>query len=82
MRLLDGEKQVPLWSVQLYLTGSEAKELIVALTKLLVAPEANEHEHILSRESGREISLSIVTPSKLKNPSGYTAAEQKMFKEK
>ena len=46
MRLLDGEKQVPLWNVQLYLTPTEASELVAALNKLLVDPEAKEHEHV------------------------------------
>lgn len=82
MRLLDGERQVPLWNVQLYLTPAEAKELTAALNKLLVDPEANEHEHVLSRESGREVSVSLVTPRKLKDLSGYTPAEREMFGEK
>jgi hypothetical protein len=82
MRLLDGEEQVPLWNVQLYLTPAEASELVAALNKLLADPEANEHEHVLSRESGREISVSLVTPTKLSDLSGYTPAERKMFEDK
>ena len=82
MRLLDGEKQVPLWNVQLYLTPAEASELVAALNKLLVDPEAKEHEHVLSRESGREISVSLVTLTKLNDLSGYTPPERKMFQEK
>jgi hypothetical protein len=81
MRLLDGEKQVALWNVQIYLTPAEAKELVARLNKLLVDPEANEHEHVLSTDSGREISVSLITPTKLKDLSGYTSAERKMFEE-
>jgi hypothetical protein len=82
MRLLDGEKQVGLWNVQMYLTPAEARELVAGLSKLLMDPEANEHEHVLSTESGREISVSLITPTKLKDMSGYTSAERRMFEEK
>ena len=63
-------------------TPAEATELLAALHKLLVDPETNEHEHVLSKDSGREISVSLITPTKLKGLSGYTLAERKMFEEK
>lgn len=78
VRILDGEKQVSLHQVQLYFTPQEAAELKEKLELLLKDPEANEHEHLIS--DGREISFSVVTPSKLKHGKHYSAAEQKMFK--
>ncbi len=78
MRILDGESQVPLHEVQLYLTPEEASEFRAKLEQLLKNPDANEHEHLIS--DGREVSFSIITPAKLKNLSRYSSAEQKMFK--
>ena len=80
MRILDGEKQVPLHEVQLYLSPEEASELRNKLERLLQAPEANEHEHLIS--DGREMSFSIITPTKLKDLTRYSSAEQKMFNAK
>lgn len=75
-------EEVPLWNIQIYLTPAEARELVAGLNKLLVDPEANEHEHVLSTERGREISVSLTTSTKLKDLSGYISAERKMFDEK
>ena len=80
MHILDGEKQTPLNEVQFYLTPEEAIELREKLDTLLKDAEANEHEHIISGD--REISFSLITPTKLKNLSGYSAAERKMFERK
>ena len=81
MRLLDGEKEVALWNVQIYLTPAEARELVAGLNKLLLDPEANEHEHVIDGEWSRDFCSSI-TPTKLKDLSWYTSAEREMFKEK
>ena len=80
MHILDGEKETPLYQVQFYLTPADAIELREKFASLLNDAEANEHEHIIS--GGREISFSLITPTKLKNISGYSAAERKMFSEK
>ena len=81
MRLLDGDKQLPLHIVQLYLTPGEAAKLRDALTSLLVDPEANAHEHIPAEDGARELSVSVVTETKLRNVGRYSKAEQKMFTE-
>lgn len=78
MRILDTDKQSSLRGVQLYFTPEEAAELKKKLERLLADPEANEHEHLLA--DGREISFSLITPSKLSNLSRYSQAEQKMFR--
>jgi hypothetical protein len=80
MRILDGEKQAPLHNMQLYLTEKAAREFVELLGLLLTNPEANGHEHLFS--DGREISLSIITPSKLADLSKYPKGEQKMVGEK
>ena len=82
MRMLDPEGDRSVYQLQLYLTPGEARELRKALDSLLVDPEANEHKHIFSEDSGRELSLSVVTPAKLRDTSGYTAAERRLFEER
>jgi hypothetical protein len=82
MRMLDFEKKVSVWNLHLYLTVEEAREMCQELEKLLQSPEAKEHFHILSRDSGREISCSVITPNKLKDISGYTKLEQQILLEK
>jgi hypothetical protein len=79
--MLDAEGDRSVYQLQLYLTPAEARELRTALDSLLVDPEANEHRHVLAEDSGRELSLSLVTPAKLRDTTGYTAAEQRLFKE-
>jgi hypothetical protein len=68
--------------LQLYLTPREGQELRTALDRLLADPEANEHEHVLAEDGGRELSLSIVTPTKLGALKGYTRVEQQLFNER
>ena len=82
MRLLDADQQLPLWNVQLYLTTSEAHQVVAALTRLLNDPEANDHEHVAALDGLREISVSLVTPRKLEDLSRYTEAERRMFEER
>lgn len=67
MRILDGDQQLPVWNVQLYLTPSEAHQIVAALTRLLTDPEENDHEHVASLDGLREISVSLVTPRKLED---------------
>jgi hypothetical protein len=82
VRMLDSEGDRSVYQLQLYLTPSEARELRALLDELLLNPEANEHRHLFSEDSGREISFSLITPTKLRDLSGYTAAEQRLLKER
>jgi hypothetical protein len=82
VRMLDVEADRSVYQLQLYLTPGEARELRTALDELLVNPETNEHRHLFAEDSGREISFSLVTPTKLRDLSGYTVAEQRLFKER
>jgi len=82
MRMLDVESKSSVWNLQLYLTVAEAKELQAELSKLLDNPEENEHFHIMSEDSGREISCSIITPNKMEHISTYTKLEQQILTEK
>jgi hypothetical protein len=82
MRMLDTNGDRSVHQLQLYLTPREAQELRTALGRLLVDPEANEHEHVFAEDAGRELSLSIVTPTKLRALKGYTRVEQQLFDER
>lgn len=81
MRILDGDNQTPLFQAQLYLTPDEARAFIHALNALLRDPDSNQHEHIFSGDGRRDISISLITPSKLNELHRYSAAEQAMFRE-
>lgn len=82
MRMLDADGDRSVYQLRLYLTPGEAAELRQALDELLVNPEANEHRHVFAEDSRREISFSLVTSTKLRDLSGYTAAEQRLFAER
>jgi hypothetical protein len=82
MRMLDTDGDRSVHQLQLYLTPREAQELRMALDRLLADPEANEHEHVFAEEAGRELSLSIITPAKLRDPKGHTKVEQRLFNER
>jgi len=82
VRMLDTDGDRSVYQLQLYLTPKEGMELRAALDRLLLNPDLNEHEHVFAEDAGRELSLSLVTPAKLRDLSGYTAAEQKLFRER
>ena len=82
MSMLDVENETSVWNLQLYLTVSEAEELQKELAKLLADPEANEHFHIMSKDSGRELSCSIITRKKMESITAYSKLEQKVLSEK
>lgn len=82
MRMLDAERESSIWNLQLYLTVSEAKELQRELARLLEYPEALEHFHVLSEDSRRELSCSILTNKKMEDISSYSKLEQKILLEK
>ena len=82
MKMLDVEGKSSIWNLQLYLTVPEAEELQKELAKLLINPEANEHFHLFSEDSGRELSCSILTKMKMEGISSYSKLEQKILLEK
>jgi len=81
MRMLDADRKDSVRVMQLYLSPREAAEFRNALGKLLSDPEQNEHEHIFADDMSREISFSILTPTKLGNLSGFTDLERKVLQE-
>ena len=81
MRILDADHQGPMRRVQLYLTPPEAADLRDALDRLARDPEAGDHEHVQGEEGSRELSVSLVTPAKLRDLSRYSDAERRMFAE-
>jgi hypothetical protein len=81
MRILDTDNQGPVRRIQLYLTPREATDLRHALDTLLEDPEAIDHEHVPAEDASRDLSVSIVTAAKLRQPEHYTDAERRMFSE-
>jgi len=79
MRMLNATQQSPVDVLQLYLTPHEAGELRRALDRLLVDPDANEHEHVVA-DDGRDLSVSIVTPAKLRSVDRDTAVERQLLR--
>ena len=80
MRMLDSDREQRVRVLQLYMTAREAEELCKGLSKLLENPERNDHFHVFAKNMSSEISVSIVTKSKL-NSGGYTAIESRIFSE-
>jgi hypothetical protein len=81
MRILDTDNQGPVRRIQLYLTPREAADLRDALDQLLNDPEATANERVLAEDTSRDISVSIVTASKLRELRRYSDAERRMFAE-
>jgi hypothetical protein len=81
MRILDTDNQGPVRRIQLYLTPREAADLRDALDHLLDDPEATANERVLAEDGSRDISVSIVTASKLRELRRYSDAERRMFAE-
>lgn len=81
MRILDTDNQGPVRRIQLYLTPREAADLRDALDRLLDDPEATANERVLAEDTSRDISVSIVTASKLRELRRYSDAERRMFAE-
>ena len=81
MRIIDSDRKAQAHQIQLYLSGAEAEELREHLDALLGDPEANEHRHVMSRDGGAELSLSIVTPAKIES-GRYTTLEAKVLRGK
>ena len=52
MRMLNGDSLQAVHQLQLYLSPSEAQELIQAMSELLKDPEANEHIHVFGKIDG------------------------------
>lgn len=81
MRMIDTDRKQSARCLQLYLTVKEAREFREYLDSLLADPDANEHFHLFSDDTSREISCSIVTPRKLAHGC-YTDFERRVFDEK
>jgi hypothetical protein len=80
MRIIDDCRRQSVDSISLYLTPEAAKDMKRGLERLLRDPEASEHFHVHS--SGREISCSIITKTKLSSLDGYTELERSVLTEK
>jgi len=80
MRMLDVEREQGVRTLQLYLSPTEAEALHRHLGTLLLDPEANRHQHVHADDMSRELSLSIVTTSKLSS-GRYTALERRILDE-
>ncbi len=80
MRILDVETGRALRDLQMYFTTLEATELRDSLNELLKDPEAMEHRHVIA--DGREISFSLVTPTKLANIKRYSELERRVLQER
>lgn len=78
MRMLDAERDQEVLMLQLYLRVEEARELRDHLSRLIDDPEDLAHAHVIDRD-GRDLSFSIVTPIKLRDSVGYTAAERRIL---
>ncbi len=70
MRFLDAEGKSDLRNLQLYLTPTEAREMVEQLSTLLDDPDAFEHFHVFSDDGGWELSCSLVTARKLSDATG------------
>ena len=81
MRILDTDNQGPVRRIHIYLTPAEAEHLRQALDRLLRDPEASEAERVVADDGSRDLSVSIVTPGKLREVKRYTDAERRMFAE-
>ena len=66
MNMIDTESKTRVRVLQLYLTPDEANFFCKELDRLLADSEANGHSHV-DLGTGSEISVSILTPNKLKN---------------
>ncbi len=82
MRMLDLDRSQSVSIFQLYISTAEANELKKGLEMLLKDPEANEHFHVCSEDSPREISVSILTDRKFRNSKRYTELERRILSEK
>ena len=82
MRVIDTDKKHSVRSAQIYLTVREAEKLHEQLGQLIKVPEANEHFHVIADDASREISCSILTPTKLAEGRHYTDLERRVFSEK
>lgn len=78
MRLLDVDADRVVSQTQLYLSETEARELMKSLAELLERPNELKHQHLFSEDGKCEISYSIVTEEKLNQ--GYSEREQRLLR--
>ena len=79
MRILDVDSDQVVTQAQMYLTPSEAEQLIEDLSMLLVEPDTAKHHHLISENGGCEMSYSLITPRKLEKIASYTEREQRLL---
>ena len=80
MRMLDADRERSVRVLQLYVTVREARELHKGLAELLQDPEKSDHFHVFAKDMSSELSISIVTETKL-DSGGYTPLEYAIFSE-
>lgn len=78
MRIIDPIAEKPILEAQVYLTVKEATRIKQQLEVLLSDPEAADHFHV-GWDGNHDLSFSLVTPSKLASPNGYTALERQVL---
>lgn len=76
MRAINCLEQKEIECVQVYLTAEEAAFVIRKLSELLRDPEACDHFHV--DLASRDLSFSVVTPSKLA-AGGYSPLESQVL---
>src|SRR2546429_7940617 len=65
--MLDHDREHSVRTLQLYLTPAEASALSDKLRLLLVDPEGDEHDQVLSDDASRDLSFSVITSNKLRD---------------
>jgi hypothetical protein len=66
MRLLNQDNDKPLDRLTIYLTQSEAKEMLDSIQTLIKGPEGN-HSHIPSEDFQKEITICIYDTDSMSN---------------
>ena len=79
--MIDLDRESPVERLSLYLTPQAAEWLRNELDALLKDPEAWTHFHVLAEDTGRELSCSIITKSKLSEIHRYNKLEQRILSE-
>jgi hypothetical protein len=77
--MIDSDRAEPVRNVQVYLTLGEAESLVQQLRNLIGDPEANQHLHVATEDHDRDLSISIVTETKLNRPTRYSDLERRVL---
>ncbi len=65
--------------VFLYMTVEEAERLADGLASLLADPERVDHVHVKEDNGSRQVSLCLVTQSKLQQATRFSKVERALF---